>query len=242
MSERHEDHDGSDIFWPGYVDATTNLILNLLFLLTILIIAVFMFALELGRTTPIKPETSTKSALEQELAVEPVASTNAALQEATAPLLEEVIDPLKENIELKVEIERLKMLLAQLSSAETRAGGLMKAVDASSRVPSPLQGLDKAIVSDLEVVVRFKDDAITFTAAERAELLKALQPIVTAGKPKIQVDVPAGFSEARRMGFYRAMAVRNLLIEMNLPQENIEISVLEGKSETNASLVRVRSR
>ena len=56
MDSRHEDNDGSDIFWPGYVDATTNLILNLLFLLTILMVAVFMFALELGRSSPIKPE------------------------------------------------------------------------------------------------------------------------------------------------------------------------------------------
>ena len=44
-----DNDDGSEIFWPGYVDATTNLILNLLFLLTILIVAVVMFALELGR-------------------------------------------------------------------------------------------------------------------------------------------------------------------------------------------------
>ena len=56
MSERHDDNDGSDIFWPGYVDATTNLILNLLFLLTILIVAVFMFALELGRSSPVEQQ------------------------------------------------------------------------------------------------------------------------------------------------------------------------------------------
>ena len=49
METRHDDEDGSNIFWPGYVDATTNLVLNLLFLLTIMIVAVFMFALELGR-------------------------------------------------------------------------------------------------------------------------------------------------------------------------------------------------
>ena len=48
----HQPNDGSDIFWPGYVDATTNLILNFLFLLTLLMVAVFMFALELGRSTP----------------------------------------------------------------------------------------------------------------------------------------------------------------------------------------------
>jgi hypothetical protein len=42
------------------------------------------------------------------------------------------------------------------------------------------------------------------------------------------------------MGFYRAMAVRNLLIEMNVPKENIDVSVVEGKGDANSSLVMVR--
>ncbi len=52
MSIESSSDDGSDIFWPGYVDAVTNLVLNLLFLLTIMTVAVFMFALELGRAKP----------------------------------------------------------------------------------------------------------------------------------------------------------------------------------------------
>lgn len=46
--EADENIDGSDIFWSGYVDAVTNLVLNLLFMLTISILAVFMFDLELS--------------------------------------------------------------------------------------------------------------------------------------------------------------------------------------------------
>ena len=49
MSGDRTSDDGSDIFWPGYVDAVTNLVLNLLFLLTIMTVAVFMFAMELGK-------------------------------------------------------------------------------------------------------------------------------------------------------------------------------------------------
>ena len=56
METRHSDNDGSDIFWPGYVDAVTNLVLNLLFLLTIMTVAVFMFALELGRASKGGPD------------------------------------------------------------------------------------------------------------------------------------------------------------------------------------------
>ena len=42
METRYNDNDGTSVFWPGYVDASTTLILNLLFLLIILIVAVFM--------------------------------------------------------------------------------------------------------------------------------------------------------------------------------------------------------
>ncbi|MEI8363079.1 MAG: hypothetical protein WCG35_07650, partial [Betaproteobacteria bacterium] len=64
--------DGSDIFWPGYVDAVTNLVLNLLFMLTIMIVAVFMFALELSRHN-------------DEAQVEAVVTPVAEKQQAMAP-------------------------------------------------------------------------------------------------------------------------------------------------------------
>lgn len=280
MPERHDDYDGSDIFWPGYVDATTNLILNLLFLLTILMVAVFMFALELGRTSKVEPAnppiTSTKQDVEvvstattdfskaifaattdfsktvsasmtDPLGAVPAATTDfsAAVTRATTDFSAVVVMAMtasaQENIALKNEIQRLNTLLVQQVPPKEQAGGLVKTIEASAHVPKPLHGIDKTLVSDFEIIVRFKDEAVTFTPEEHDQLLESLQPIDRSGKASIYVEVPAGFSEAKRMGFYRAMAVRNLLIEMKLPQENIDVSVVEGTNKPNASLVRVRS-
>jgi hypothetical protein len=224
MENRHEDSDGSDIFWPGYVDATTNLILNLLFLLTILIVAVFMFALELGRTS------------RHEATQPPAVSTTRDAAAASKT----ITDPVKENIALKREIERLKMMLAQRDSPDVQSGGLVKSAEATSSAAQPLNGLDRTFATDFEIIVHFKDEAVAFTPEERNRLLETLKPVVASGKSEIHVEVPAGFSEAKRMGFYRAMAVRNLLIEMALPKENINVSVVEGQSNANASLVMVR--
>ncbi len=224
METRHSDNDGSDIFWPGYVDAVTNLVLNLLFLLTIMTVAVFMFALELGRASkggPEKPQ---------------VAST----KQDTAAVSKAATDPVTENIALKREIERLNMKLAQRVFQNVQPGGLVKTVDVTSNVPKPLNGLDKSLASDFEIKVRFMDEAVAFTPAEHDRLLESLKSIVASGKTDIYVEVPAGFSEAKRMGFYRAMAVRNLLIEMKMPKDRIDISVREVKTNANASLVRVR--
>jgi len=291
MPNRHDDNDGSDIFRPGYVDATTNLILNLLFLLTILIVAVFMFALELGRTSKAEPENPpvTSNSLEMEVVAPvatgpltavstattdfskaiaaattdfsssvaaatdgPVAAVPAATVDFSATVAEAstvfsrsvallMADSVQENMALKSEVQRLNALLAQQISPERQAGGAVKTIDASSSMPKPLHGVDKTLASDFEVIVRFKDEAVTFTSAEHDQLLESLQSIDINRKASIYVEVPAGFSEAKRMGFYRAMAVRNLLIEMKLPQENIDVSVVEGTNKPNASLVRVRS-
>jgi hypothetical protein len=141
MSERHSDSDGSDIFWPGYVDAVTNLVLNLLFLLTIMTVAVFMFALELGRASLGGPEKT------------PAASAKPEAKAASKP----AADPAKENIALKREIQRLNMQLAQQSARKTPSGVLEKTVDVTSRVPVPHNRIDKTLAtSDTDIVVRFR--------------------------------------------------------------------------------------
>jgi hypothetical protein len=214
---RQGDGDGSDTFWPGYVDAVTNLVLNLLFLLTIMTVAVFMFALELGRASKGGP--SNPADTKQERVVKPV-------------------DPVRENLELKREIQRLSAIIAQ---RDDKAGVLAKQVEVTSVVAVPQAGVDKTLADDAEVLVRFRDDAVAFTPAERDAALELLKPIVARGQANLYVEIPPGFSEAKRMGFYRAMAVRNLLLELNMPKEKINVTELEGKSSANASLVKVRS-
>ncbi|MBV5330720.1 MAG: hypothetical protein JZU65_24325 [Chlorobium sp.] len=227
MSIEDNSNDGSDVFWPGYVDAVTNLVLNLLFLLTIMTVAVFMFALELGRAS-MGGAGKTPSA-----AVKPESKNNPKI----------LTDPAKENAALKRQIELLNMKLAKMVPAPNiQAGEPVKIVPATVGVPQPKKGLDITQVTDAEVIVRFTDEAVTLTTAEYAQLREALKAIVASGKTLILVEVPTGFTEAKRMGFYRAMAVRNLLIEMKMPQDRIDVSVREGKNNTNASLVRVKSR
>ena len=247
-TRQDENEDSSAIFWPGYVDATTNLILNLLFLLMILIIAVFMFALELGSKLEVKdpPITATKPAEEVlfKSTTDPIENKPqlATVKEEGVVHSREKTDSFKENIELKREVKRLKMMLKQRGFEKLQYGGPVKHEDDATKTePKPLRGLNDVIEkSSKEILVHFWDEAIKFKPAEHDQLLKTLKPVVKRGKAAIYVEVPAGFSEAKRMGFYRAMAVRNLLIEMKMPKENIDISVVEGKDKANASLVRVR--
>jgi hypothetical protein len=223
-----EGSDGSDIFWPGYVDVVTNLVLNLLFLITIMTSAVFMFALELGRTSRGIAEVEHKVGTTQR----------------QAPTRREVLRQPVGTVDVEISSEIQPERTEPGPEISGGSDGVMptEVVSASSAIPFPQKGLDKTIGSDAEVTVRFMDDAVTLTPEELSKLRKALATIAAGGKARIEVVVPKGFSEAKRMGFYRAMTVRNLLLEMKVPKDRIEISVRVGKSDANASLVRVSSR
>ena len=211
-------NDGSDIFWPGYVDAVTNLVLNLLFLLTIMTVAVFMFAMELGRQHQSTGETRQEAAT--------------AAEQAKAAEPEPEVEALRQQV---AELKREARIANDLLAAQ-------KIVPASSAGAAPTKSVAQATPSGGGLLVRYTDDAVTLTAAEADKLRSSLTEIVASGGARIDVVVPTGFSEAKRMGFYRAMAVRNLLIEMKVPPGRIDVSVREGKAAADAALVRVMPR
>lgn len=228
-SMRHGDSDGSDIFWPGYVDAVTNLVLNLLFLLTIMTVAVFMFALELGRAS-----------------MGAGGKTPSASAGKTSNITQYKVEndqARKENLALKKEIERLNIQLAQQKKIPRQQQNTLieKQAEATATIASTQTKPAKTIAtSDTDVLVRFTEDAIAFTQSERGQIMNLLKPIVNGGRASILVDVPKGFSETKRLGFYRAMSVRNLLIEMKMPKEMIDVKVREVKTSSNPSVVKVR--
>jgi hypothetical protein len=237
MGPQHDD-DGSSIFWPGYVDATTNLVLNLLFLLTIMIVAVFMFALELGRMSEVVH--TEKEAVEA-----------AAAQSRPEIDVDAARKALEENPVLKAELRRVRAELARIRKAARRHAKARprpvprpEVIDATAGIEAPSAGgLDKAVAGGLGVTVRFREGAITLKPEERRRLFRVLAPLVRkGGRIRVSVVVPAGFTASRRMGFYRVMAVRNLLLEMKVPRKNIEVAVLERKKGGDAALVDIRPR
>ena len=224
--------DGSEIFWPGYVDAVTNLVLNLLFLLTIMTVAVFMFAMELG-----KQHTSVNAPRGESTVTDaPQPST----QDARTEVLE-MPEKEGENAEmLKKQVAQLQQEIRQLEAEKQQKERI---VAATRPFATPEKALDRVQATGGGLVVQFTNDAVALTPAEADKLRAELKLlIVGGGKFHVEVTVPQGFSEARRLGFYRAMAVRNLMIEMKVPANRIEVAVREGKARSDASRVNVSAR
>lgn len=202
--------DNSEVFWPGYVDAVTNLVLSLLFLLTIMTVAVFMFALELGKkkyehAVPVLPSPVVDITRMDNNSVEQEAKREA----------------------LKKEISELQEQSRQL---QNEIAGRQKVIEATAKVKEPDKRVRESALAGGGVVVRFAADAVSFAEDEERNLRKTLESLAASGsKLRLTVRVPAGFSEARRLGFYRAMAVRNLLIDMKVPTPNIDVTVTDAE-------------
>ena len=246
--------DGNDIFWPGYVDAISNLVLNLLFVVAILTIAVFLFAMELGRRQ-IAGSQKIKGAERQVVQAGPKDAAKGVAEDKEKSALEAELKALKK------EIATLKTAAAPQVTPATSAAAPSPASkpapeekpasDAGNTPPKVVNATEKAAEPEKEIqkiqpkaggiVIVFAADAVALTASESTKAKEALAPIKASGSAKLEVQVPVGFSETKRLAFYRAMAVRNLLIEMGVSTERIEIALTEVKTGGDSGRVLVRS-
>jgi hypothetical protein len=117
-----------------------------------------------------------------------------------------------------------------------------KIVIAKTPIKSPDKEIENANAIGGAVVVSFTQEAITLSTSEADTLRKELINIASSGKAHIDVVAPKGFSEAKRLAFYRAMAVRNQLIAMKVSPDNIQVSVREGAISSDNSKVTVTPR
>jgi hypothetical protein len=119
-----------------------------------------------------------------------------------------------------------------------------RVVTATAPISAAERGLEKTVPVGPAggIIVKFADDAIALTRNEAEDLSSALAQVLASGGARLEVVVPAGFSEARRLGFYRAMAVRNELIQLKMPANRIDISVRDGSAGSDSSRVMVSPR
>lgn len=228
----------SDTFWPGYVDAISNLVLSLLFIVAILTIAVFMFAMELGRRQVILQHKTVEQTTRKVAAAGSRPPREATPAEQKAALEAQIRT-------LRQEMKVLRAASAKLSARRENEGGARtppKTLTASEKASAPEKVLQGIQPRPGGIVIVFAADAVALTSNEAGKAKEALGVIRDAGAASIEVLVPTGFSEVKRLAFYRAMAVRNLLIELGIASDRIEVGLTEVQSGGDSARVFVRAR
>ena len=219
MAAASESNDASDIFWPGYVDAVTNLAINLLFVIAVMSIVVISTIMQISKMKPdvFKPVenavTSKPRALEEtdktgnpEMAEQPNASpVAAALSPSTAKVLE---DKSKAEQKVKEQTQQLAKLQKELDSlkkvpASSSSRPLNKAVGGTADQDTPAEvvtakdlqlkqasGQNQMLqIGSGGVLVVFDKDVVRLSEAEVSDLLDKLKSFMSADNSGFELRV-----------------------------------------------------
>jgi hypothetical protein len=220
--------DMSEILWPGYVDAVTNLALNLLFVIAVMSIVIMAVTLQMSKINKQEEEVERQNKIEQTL---------------------ETVEGLK--AQLKQSEEQVRQLKTQLNATrqvtgetQNRSAGVTasrtEVVQAQSTPRPENRSSVVEAVREGAIVVRFPDDGVALGEQDKRMLSQKLQGQDTTRAWEVRVIAQRGFSEALRLAYFRGQAVRSALIEMNIPAANIELRILEtdqAQADTRQVLV-----
>ena len=275
MSASSDSGDGSDLFWPGYVDAVTNLAINLLFVIAVMSIVVLSSILQISK---MKPDITSKDP--DAIKAKPLSSKDETNEsnKSTAPSESSPFNNKTETVNIEKNENNRKLIDQKLVSQaelivklekelnQLRTGqALQKSVKGKKDEPGGTdnQATPAEVISANEskqqintgenqllplsaggILVVFDKDVINLSEKESAQLISKLTEnnYLATSYWQIRVNVPKGFSEAARIGYYRVNAIRNVLLQNKVDPSRITLRVVESESNSaNNARVLVRA-
>ena len=252
MAAASDSNDASDIFWPGYVDAVTNLAINLLFVIAVMSIVVISTIMQISKMKPdvFQPIENAVSSKPRSMSQDPVSQGSPATLEASsqverlrqekASAEEKIVEQSKQMAKLKQEVEQLKK--SQSSAKPTSATSQVPGGTADLDMPAEIvnakdqrnqthQGQNQLMtVGSGGVLVVFDKDVLRLSESESQELITKLKSWVTQDNLRfeIRVNTPRGFSESSRMAYYRVNEIRNVMLQNGVNPQRLAMRVIES--------------
>jgi outer membrane murein-binding lipoprotein Lpp len=197
-------------FWPGFVDALSNLVLTLVFVMVIFVLALFYLSSKVSKTK----------------------------MDALCPETKSELTEVKK--ELEETRNALKAALAGASQVKERVDAGQKKLPPlkKEKVSSDVSGAGSSIIIRYPMgVVELDDEAKQTLDKAIAPLLASGQQVKTILNA---IPGPETFSEGKRLSFFRAVAIRNYLISKGVDKGNIDSKVSgHDKRDPNDSDGRV---
>jgi hypothetical protein len=203
-------------YWPGFVDAIMNVLLNVLFMLCIL-----AFGLALAKQA-VKSSGDDRSDATQAAALVAKASPPATLP------------PLPPLLKLPIDGDDAKLTFSQIT---------LNTVAAKESAGTDLHEGLKAKISALNVLtLEFTSNSEELSEEIKAQLKNSL-PAIAKSQDHIRVWAvdKEQVENSNKLLFRRLMAVRNALLDYGIPAKQIDIRMLPGEGEKNTLLVYLAS-
>jgi len=214
-------------FWPGFVDALTNVVLVMVFVVVVFAISMFGSMLKI-----------TKANIEKQNAqVEALAGEARSKALAQARIEHERVERLQEeNRQLMADLGAAQQALALTPVAE--------GAGSSTRIEPPKSPV---VISGKNPVIDVSY-ALGVTTLEQ-KLIDALDTAIggyeSAGRWQLSLQSSAAEpspSEARRMAFYRIAMLRDHLVSKGMLPNRIETLILNAPATDGRSHVTIRIR
>lgn len=215
--------DSSDTFWPGYVDAISTLVLNLLFVVCIFAIAVFVLGVEASKKQTAAAAAAADVAKTQEgqsLQVAAVAVERTPKSSAEKAIVEKPQEEQGRQVEMAVA-ERAPEAKTVERVVVAKGGG------------AECSGIS----------VRFQDDGFALSPEDRQEFAKNAKGLARSNCREIQVIGYADVARslAKRVAFMRIMSVREALIESGVEPSIIEVKIVDANGEAGGDrIIRIQ--
>jgi hypothetical protein len=226
-------------YWPGFVDALSNVVLTLVFVLV-----VFVFALLI---TSSKMQQKTVQMVEQRLEQEHTSFAKLSEVEAKLAETQKARDKLAADLaDLRAVNQRLEAFRQSVRDKEAAStpSVVEKPLELKNAAPAkPVDGAtDSAeIVGGNVIVITYPRAAVMLNDTSRAQLTKLLETYRARLPGTIAtIDSVMGletYSEGRRMAYYRALDLRNFLLEKKyVGNKSIKITTKQGKGQGDARI------
>jgi outer membrane protein OmpA-like peptidoglycan-associated protein len=187
-------------FWPGFVDALSNLVLTLVFVMVIFVLALFYLS---SKVTQSKMD---------------------ALCPATKTELEQVKKELEETRSaLRVALAEASQVKARVDVSEKKPAPIAK-----NKVSTETSAIGSAIIIRFPIGVAELDDGAKEVLDKALAPILATGEQVKASLNA--VPGPETYSEGKRLSFFRAVAIRNYLISKGVSKDSIESKMLDQGS------------
>jgi len=234
-------------FWPGFVDALSNVVLVMIFVVVVFVVTLFYYSQKLTQFRAVK----FLEQKEQPQEVMPPSSPPKLVgkKEESSKELSPVQDQAqaKEIADLKIQVASLKSQLAAsnytlVGSTRSDDAAPSKAIQVEKDKPTAVVDVLPGITLDGRadaLTLLFDRDGVELGNDATRQLdanIKRWTDRIKSGQGKLVVTGVIGtvsYTEGRRRAYYRAMAVRNYLIDVGVSPASVVSRVVPGAESTN---------
>jgi Na+-transporting methylmalonyl-CoA/oxaloacetate decarboxylase gamma subunit len=211
--------------WPAYVDALTTMTMMLIFVMTILAVAIFGLSQNVSRNM-----------------VEKIAK--AVNVDATDG--NEATDTLAERVMAKLEATSRDTMIADASNAKLNLSQSLEpdhklnSTTVADKSTSPIPAQVEQSAAFITVAFQKRATGLDSDTSDKIKLaMSGGGHLQTGIEIKAFVDKNGAVSDSRRIAFYRLLNLRTQLIAMGMSPDRIKARIEDAAGNENGDLVRI---